>query len=727
MSLQQSSLTLIKDDPAMPGLHLLLDETALARQLNAVEVKRTYLRYKPGVSCVAGLCVLGLDGAQTWLCAKAYTAGRFEEIKGRSKWHRAPWQVTLLDDIYVAFIPPQRDRKLKALSKLLDPATSTRTLTQIMGRAFKSPKLNILRYKPNRRLVAQVTDDDGLRKAILKIQSPRTFDTAARGAEVATILDGPKVIATDRKRGAVVCDWVPGTVLCLTNGKGDPALYRMAGQKIANHHLSSLTLPDLPRLAEVRAIEDVTADLAKVLPRHASRLSVLGWKLTRALLALPTVKGLIHGDFSADQVVHGAGGITIIDWDSAATGDQGRDIGSFLARLDMQELAGECDAKTAALLQTAFLEGYQEQRPLPASYRIQHICHLALLLTEPFRMQSPAWQGKVIALMESIEARLAAAPASVTDTALPHLADALDTDGAAALLRQQAGLTLTGPPALYRHKTGKRALIRYACQADDGTARPLLGKMRSAGRDVKTPALHNALRAAGLDEAGPVGIPRVIDLTNHWKMWFMEEVPGTCLRDLQDDTQTNAFTRTGAALAHLHGCGVAPDKSWTHAQELHVLTTALGNAGTALPSRQPQLQALVAQARHLLATLPAENPTCIHRDFYPDQVIVDTDHIWFVDLDLVALGDPAIDVGNFLAHLAEYAIRTTGSVRASQRLEAAFLRGYHSVAPDLCPDRIRVLRTISLLRHIHISQWFEDRKHTAEPLLEEGEALLAQF
>lgn len=727
MSLQPSSLAFARRDPPLPGLQLLLNETALARQLGARKVTRTYLRYKPGISCVAGLCVVDTHGEETWLCAKAYVKDRFEEIKNRRHWQSGPWPVALLDDIYVAFIPPQRDRKLKALVRLLDPDRSAKILTQIMGGSFVSPKLKILRYKPNRRLVALVTDSVSGQQALFKIQSPRAFDAAVRGAKAAMMLGGAKVLTVNRKRGAVICEWVPGTALCLTNGRADPALYRMAGAQIARHHTASLTLPELPRSSEIRAIDDVMADLSLILPHHASRLKEIGRKLTKALLTQPIQRGFIHGDFSADQVVHGAKGISIIDWDRAATGDQGRDIGSFLARLDMQELAGLCDPKTATLLRASFLDGYREQHPLPASYPLQRICHLALLLTEPFRMQSPDWQGQICALIDHIEARPAMPLASFTDPALPHLADALDGDVAGAILKQQTALALVAPPTLYRHKPGKRAMIRYQCLMEDGTTQTLLGKMRSKGRDLQAPALHTAFRAAGLDETGPVGVPRAIDIPNGWNMWFMQEVPGTCLRDLQDGHHTDPFVRAGAALGHLHGCRVLPSQSWTHAQELQVLKTALVKAGEAMPRHQLRLQALVTRAEQIMDALPDRNPTCIHRDFYPDQVIVDTGQIWLVDLDLVALGDPAIDVGNFLAHLAEYAVRTTGAPDGSRRLESAFLSGYKSTGPDICQHRISVFRAISLLRHIHISRNFEDRKHTTDFLLHEGEALLARF
>lgn len=726
MSLQPSSLALARRDMSLPGLRLLLDETALARQLGARKVTRIYLRYKPGVSCIAGLCVTGTDGDEKWLCAKAYTTDRFEQIKSRSNWQSGLWPVALFNGICVAFIPPQRDRRLKALSKLLHPEKGAKTLAQILGGSFVSPTLKLLRYKPNRRLVAKVVDGASAQQAILKIQNPSAFDAAERGARAAMTLGSARLLATDPQRGAVVCDWVPGTSLCPVSGWADPALYAMAGAQIARHHQSSVKLPDLRRLSEIQALKDVTADLSDTLPHHADRLRDIARQATQALLTQPTRHGLIHGDFSADQVVHSSGAVCVIDWDRAATGDQGRDIGSFLARLDMQELSGLIASETAASLKAAFLDGYCIQQTLPASYQVQHICHLVLLLTEPFRMQSPDWEGQICALMDHVEARLAAVPPALhSDTALPHLVAALTGDVAGPLIKAQTALSLTAPPALYRHKPGKRAMIRYECHTRDGRQRTLLGKMRSKGRDLQAPVLHTAFRAAGLDEQGPVGVPRVVDIPNDWNMWFMEKVPGICLRDLQEDRQTDTFERSGAALGHLHRCGVVPEKVWTHAQEMNVLTTALEKAGTVSPRQYQRLQALVKGAGQVIDALPDQPLACIHRDFYPDQVLVHADQIWFVDLDLVALGDPAIDVGNFLAHLAEYAMRTTGSAKASRWLEAAFLRGYQITGHDICPHRISAFRAISLLRHIHISQRFEDRKHTANALITEGEALLA--
>ncbi|WP_227270468.1 aminoglycoside phosphotransferase family protein [Roseobacter weihaiensis] len=721
MFLQPSSLAFAKRDPCLPGLRFLLDEAALARHLLATKVTRIDLRYKPGVSCAAGLRVVGGAGDVEWLCAKAFTAKRFEQIKQRTHWHTGRWRVKLSENHLVAFIPPQLDRKLKVLSKLLDPETGEEKLVKITGRSFAAPDLRIMRYKPNRRLVAQVTDHASGRKALLKVQQPAVFEAVEQGARVAMRLNGPKVLAADGKLGTIASEWLPGVSLCPIEGDADPSLFRLAGGCIAQHHQSSFDLRDLPRAAEIQSLHKVASDLSKILPDQSERLAQIEMRAKAALLMQAPQHGLTHGDLSADQIIANQGQVSVIDWDRAATGDQGSDIGSFLARLDMQLLVGLVPARAAADLKAAFLEGYRDHHALPVSYQAQHICHLVLLLTEPFRRQTAEWRGLTLTLMGHIEELLELVPALPADPALPHLAEALSVDVMGPLVKDQIRLSLTSPPKLYRHKPGKRAMIRYDCQAVDGEHHVLLSKMHSKGRDIRTPTLQTALRAAGLDGRSPAktGVPRVVDVRNTADMWFMEHVPGTCLRDLQDEGQPEPFFRAGAALGHFHKNGVVPDRVWSRDQELEVLAGALAKAAKVHPAHQPRLKEMLRQAEDAMGALPSQQPTCIHRDFYPDQVIIDDDQIWLIDLDLAALGDPAIDVGNFLAHLAEYAIRRTGRSDAARPLETAFLNGYQSAGFDLPRRSVQTLKSISLMRHIYISQLFEDRQRTTEVLLKE--------
>ena len=67
-------------------------------------------------------------------------------------------------------------------------------------------------------------------------------------------------------------------------------------------------------------------------------------------------------------------------------------------------------------------------------------------------------------------------------------------------------------------------------------------------------------------------------------------------------------------------------------------------------------------------------PVLVHRDFHDGQVLVDDSYaVGLIDFDLMAAGDPAVDVANFICHLE---LREHQGGAAAAPLVAAFLDGY---------------------------------------------------
>jgi Ser/Thr protein kinase RdoA (MazF antagonist) len=151
--------------------------------------------------------------------------------------------------------------------------------------------------------------------------------------------------------------------------------------------------------------------------------------------------------------------------------------------------------------------------------------------------------------------------------------------------------------------------------------------------------------------------------------------------------------------------------------ELAVLADALARAAQARPQLATALRKLSADLAARARALPAGPVTGIHRDFYPDQVVVGAAKTWLLDLDLFSAGDPAIDVANFVAHLHELGLRRWGDPAALARQEAAFLAGYSAIAPLRFPARLELLTTISLARHAWISIRSPGRGHVTEAVI----------
>jgi aminoglycoside phosphotransferase (APT) family kinase protein len=74
--------------------------------------------------------------------------------------------------------------------------------------------------------------------------------------------------------------------------------------------------------------------------------------------------------------------------------------------------------------------------------------------------------------------------------------------------------------------------------------------------------------------------------------------------------------------------------------------------------------------------IPDSAATCLlHRDLHDGQMIFSSAHDGILDLDLMAVGDPALDLGNLLAHLelrSEQGLLRIGVGEA----EEALLEGY---------------------------------------------------
>ena len=721
-------------DPDLPGLAALLEAPALEHLAGIGPLTPVYLRYKPQTSCAAGFFTAS-GGA---LAAHAYTAARYAEVRAREEW-LGDRDVIFLDDLRIVFVPARLDRGLKGLRRFFDPERRQKMLRKLAGRRAGGTDAvpYLLRYKPGRRLVARLDDDDGHPRAALKATSRESFKQALIGATGAAALGGAPVLGADASRCILVTSWIDGQLLCPATAAEIPdrEVTAKAGKALAGFHGAEFLPPTrMSRGSDSAALTEIVAMLGILHPRLGEMAGEIAARLEHALDRMPQKRSLIHGDFSADQVVVRKGRAVILDWDHAAQGDPASDFGSFLARLDAQVIDDICAADTAEDIGDALMAGYaDEAQALPEGIAIRHAQALLMLATEGFRERHADWPARTQALLERSAALLDTSSRRVTDPAMPALDRALSVRHAKPALARTLGLSeaemTVDAPRLLRHKTGRRAMVGY--EIGTGSAPyghlSLLGKLRAKGLDRRTPRLHDTLHRAGLDGRNGVGVPPVFGSVTSFDMWLQARVPGRSLAALlAPDAPSDDLSRAGAALARLHATPVAPDRHWSMADEADVLDRALDRAAEARPEDSDTCKDIARTARQRLAALSPIRPCGIHRDFYFDQVMVDETCIWLLDLDLFTEGDPAIDLGNFLAHLDELGLRRHGEIDALSRHGEAFLEGYGAVHALPDSGRIALLRSVSLARHINISRHFEDRRHTTPSLIKIAHAALVR-
>lgn len=697
---------LIARERALPGLALMLDPQRLAETLGCGPLQLDYLRLKSATSCVASYRI-----EDNWLIVKAVTTDRLDELQAGPDQGSLPHRV--LPELALQVMPAAADKRMRGLSEALDPQRCNAFLARLRSVGVKADQLVPLKLKPQRRLVARL-DMRGNPVAFLKIHSRERFAGALISATLWQLGLGPRLLHADAKSGVILTEWLEGRAVHA--GQDQDEQFTRIGRLLAQVHTTNLPMPNrVDRKNDLSSLEMVIADCANLLPDLKDMLEALHDRLRAALLAWPVTPGLIHGDFSADQVLIGPAKTYLIDWDRSAVGDRGSDIGCFLARLDKDVLDGTLDAGAAARARRRFLEGYAADAPVPPSWRTQHLRHLALLLTEDFRQQRPDWDKRTEALLKRIERGLSDLPAPLLktpDIALPALADALHAPRIAPLL-EETGYKLSAPPELFRHKPGRRAIIRY------GTApHPLLGKMRRKGLDHRTVRLHQDLRAIGFDGSAPlhVEVPDVVFASSELGLWAMPQLSGAMLDPRQHDGK--AFAAAGAALAHLHLAQVECTRVWTIKDEADVLVRSLQEIAWAHPELAKPLQKILEKAQRILEDHPNTASALLHRDFYPDQVLIQPACVVLLDLDLVARGDPAIDLGNFLAHLQELSLRHHADLGTYDVCAGDLLAGYSSIRKLPARPALEHLREVSLWRHLAICQRFADRQMYFDRLLD---------
>lgn len=231
---------------------------------------------------------------------------------------------------------------------------------------------------------------------------------------------------------------------------------------------------------------------------------------------------------------------------------------------------------------------------------------------------------------------VAADVAAATPGARPAGRVVLQPEGADRVLTELPGLLRRPGSRLIAHRSERRAVValddgaRFAKLVDGRrrAERIRRGLRRVAGLPIRTPVL------AG-DDAGPV-------VTT-------DALPGRPLTGLFATANPGpALVAVGEALARLHGCA-APSGSGLHgpADELAVTEGWEERArafGLPLPS--------VAE---MPPPPPVLRPVAIHRDVHDGQFLVSgdpgPDGVGLLDFDLLAAGDPALDLANLIEHL----------------------------------------------------------------------------
>lgn len=782
--LTSEDTNVVSRDPGLPALRVFLDDDAALQvfeqhcpEIEPYSATCTYLRYKPGTSCLASYTVATAAGDRSFY-AKAYPRGKSEKIskvlERTSDQDESQTGVFTVSDLSAVFSAFPYDYELPALRMLEADEGSIPLLSRLApdDKNIQKATVDPLRYKPERRFVARL-DVAGKAAAVLKVHTKARYLQAKRAMKSLGPLANfttAKALGHSDRYCTQLLSWLEGSSLMSQIDRGQIKAESFAAAGACLAHLHRRSIEKLPRRLpshESNEVRQQANDFNYVNVAMQARLIRLTNWCADALVGFAGHSVPTHGDFHPGQLLVGDGSVSLIDLDNVALGNPAYDQGSFLAQLEYAYLSGAISEVDKEAASRAFLQGYQSVASMSCNSHVVNIyttSSLLRLIHEPFRHRTADWQERQEAILQSAEefitehdtltphrntnasstaSRASSAEVAIfddllasKDEKLPWLSQAINPDLAREVIgpcaRQAFERDRLAPKTIrvLRHKPGRRCLIAYEFrEGSQGEQRILLGKVHAKkNRHDQSFQLQKALWDNGFDEQSDDGISvaKPVAIIPQWKMWLQQYVPGMSgWEAMKQPASSSTLKLLAEAARKLHQSNLIVQRTHTPDDEVAILEERLHQVTRAKPRLAERVEKLLEGCKALATTVDSSATATIHRDFYPDQVLFHRDRIYLLDLDLFCHGNPCLDIGNYCAHLLEMGIRRLRERKLLDTAARQFKQTYAQCDQTVSQAEIEVFTTLSLARHISISTQFNDRAFATEQILRSCEKRLA--
>ncbi len=361
-------------------------------------------------------------------------------------------------------------------------------------------------------------------------------------------------------------------------------------------------------------------------------------------------------------------------------------------------------------------------------------------------LEQHTWEKNARAVTDWIDGSTVTAPSPVDSpepVSLPILDHKLRQslylatrpDLAAPLLSQHLPQPVTVKSIeVLKYKPGRRCVLAYKL-AD---RQNVIGKVFKDERGLRLFRLQERLWRGGFGPDAPdlIHVSQPLAYIPEMRMLLQERAAGDTLNELVAEAgNIRLYVRRSAeGLAKLHESALAtaePDEEPLGQYLLANEAENLNHFTKDLIEARPQSEEIVVRLRDALhcwaGQLPAlATATPVHRDFYYSQVLFDGPHLTIIDFDLLALGDPAIDVANFLAHLFFMGLDRLNHLDALAREAGLFLETYasHRFVDEAFLQRMAFYEAATFFRLMKVVAIRPGLAHNFEALLRRTEQCL---
>jgi hypothetical protein len=402
---------LVRRDPEVPGLGLLLDADGFAEALaeayphaQVTGVTPRYIRYKPGTSCLVGY-VARCAAGEIEMYARAHSAQTDQKLEKAAQRESVPSAlgdgIRMLPERSIVIYPFPNDHELAAIQWLDLPARRREMLEHLLPQRADlwEGELQPLRYKPERRFVAKLTGGRG--SVVLKAYTRQDYQVRKDNVGMFRGLGAlrvPRCVGRSSRHHLAAIEWLEGRSLrdVLVGGAAPRPPATAAGAALARVHDQKPHKVKTFWTAEnyARQLADSARALAEIAPDLGERAGrIAGAVGTKLLQRHWRGRRGIHGDLSADHVVIQERTVGILDFDRAAYGDPRMDLGSFGARLECDVIEGALPAHVAEETFAALLDAYRAESVKDVTRKVGRFVAASLLqlAAEPFRRRREDW------------------------------------------------------------------------------------------------------------------------------------------------------------------------------------------------------------------------------------------------------------------------------------------------------------------------------------------------
>ncbi|MEZ5538159.1 MAG: aminoglycoside phosphotransferase family protein [Thiolinea sp.] len=207
---------------------------------------------------------------------------------------------------------------------------------------------------------------------------------------------------------------------------------------------------------------------------------------------------------------------------------------------------------------------------------------------------------------------------------------------------------------ILNHRLGKRCILRAEQDSSNSSANSVILRCLRQ-HDIKHRYNYEVMQALwehGFNDTAKdaIRIPEPLQIIDALSTLIMEDVPGEMLGETTRWSLYRQAGLAGAALGKLHHCPLQVGKTYSIQEELQMLAGWVRLTSQLRPDLRDALQDAFTYVRGQLLKLPGITPVLAHRDFYGKQILYDGEQTILIDFDTLCHTDPALDIGNYLAH-----------------------------------------------------------------------------